>query len=51
MRLNPGVQLNGYDVSAISNRTYYKGFAPDNLISAFRKAGISPFDNTKITPL
>ena len=51
MRLNPGMQLNRYNVSAISSRAYNKGFAPDNLISAFRKAGFSPFDNTKITPL
>jgi len=51
MRLNPGMQLNRYNVAAISSRAYNKGFAPDNLISAFRKAGISPFDNTKFTPL
>ena len=51
MRLNPGMQLNRYNVAAISSRAYNKGFAPDNLISAFRKAGISPFDKTKITPL
>ncbi|WAR16706.1 LOW QUALITY PROTEIN: hypothetical protein MAR_031300 [Mya arenaria] len=48
MRKNPGMQLNRYNVAAISGKAYNKGVAAQNLISSFKKAGIYPMNRSQI---
>ena len=44
LRNNPGMAITRYDIAQIASRAYSKGLSSDNLVSAFRKAGICPFD-------
>ncbi|XP_052778555.1 uncharacterized protein LOC128215995 [Mya arenaria] len=48
MRKNPGMQLNRYNVAAISGKAYNKGVAAQNLISSFKRAGIYPMNRSQI---
>jgi len=48
MHNNPGINITRYDVANLSAKPYVKAFSPENLASAFRKAGIYPFDTSKI---
>ncbi|WAR25274.1 hypothetical protein MAR_010978 [Mya arenaria] len=48
MRKNPGMQLNRYNVAAISGKAYNKGVSPQNLISSFKRAGIYPMNRSQI---
>jgi hypothetical protein len=49
MHSNPGVSVTRYEVARLTSRPYAKSFSPDNIISAFRKSGIYPFDKNIIT--
>ena len=50
MRQNPGISISRYDIAHLTSKPYTKALCPDNLISAFRKVGIFPFNNAAITP-
>ncbi|KAH3696959.1 hypothetical protein DPMN_084441 [Dreissena polymorpha] len=49
MHSNQGVCVTRYEVAKLSSRPYAKSFSPDNIISAFRKSGIYPFDRNIIS--
>ena len=50
LRKISGMQLNRYHIAKLSGKAYDKALTPDNLISSFRKSGISPFDPEKTAP-
>ena len=45
MHANPGVFITRYEVAKLTAGPYTRAFSPENIISAFRKAGICPFNN------
>lgn len=49
MHSNPGVCITKYEIAKLTARPYAKAFSPDNIISAFRKSGIYPFDREMIS--
>ncbi|KAH3730083.1 hypothetical protein DPMN_056062 [Dreissena polymorpha] len=46
---NPMVSITRYEVARLTARPYGRAFSPDNITSAFRKAGIYPFNPDVIT--
>ncbi|KAJ8306526.1 LOW QUALITY PROTEIN: hypothetical protein KUTeg_017071 [Tegillarca granosa] len=51
LRKNPGIQITKYEVGQLSGKAYIKSLTPENLASAFRKAGVYPCDKSVITPV
>ena len=49
LRQNPGTVVNKYAVGEMSSKAYIKAMTPGNLISAFQKAGIYPFNRDVVT--
>ncbi|KAH3733473.1 hypothetical protein DPMN_039901 [Dreissena polymorpha] len=49
MHANSGVSITRYEVARLTARPYGKAFSPNNITSAFRKAGIYPFNPDVIT--
>ena len=49
MKKHPGMNITKYDIAELTSRPYLKALSPDNLISAFRKTGIHPFNSQAIT--
>lgn len=47
---NPGISISRYEVADLTAKPYIKAVCPANVISAFRKSGIYPFDSHAITP-
>ena len=50
LRSNPVRQIIRYDICGLACKAYEKGLSPSNLVAAFRRAGIVPFDRSKISP-
>ena len=50
LRSNPCRQITRYDICCLACKAYEKGLSPSNLVAAFRRAGIVPFDRSKISP-
>ena len=50
MQKHPGLCITKYDIVSLTCSPYLKSLSPQNLISAFRKTGICPFDNKAILP-
>ena len=49
MQDNPGRVVTKYQFSSLFASAWYKATRPDNIISGFRKCGVSPFNSTAIT--
>ena len=49
LRKNPRTVINKYVVGELSSKAYIKAMTPSNLISAFQKAGIYPFNKDAVT--
>ncbi|XP_053408884.1 uncharacterized protein LOC128559893 [Mercenaria mercenaria] len=49
LQKNPGISITKYEVAHLTSRPYLKAFCPENIISAFRKSGIYPFDDRCIS--
>ncbi|XP_053374013.1 uncharacterized protein LOC128546748 [Mercenaria mercenaria] len=47
MHANPGVSITRYEVAKLTNKPFSKAFSPINIISAFKKSGMYPFDSEK----
>ena len=47
---NPGISITKYSIAKLTAKPYVKAFSPENLSSAFKKAGIFPFNSSVITP-
>jgi hypothetical protein len=50
MKLNPGMSITKYNLAELTSKPYIKAMRPENLMSAFRKAGVYPFNCQVITP-
>ena len=48
MKKYPGVNITHYHIAELTNKPYLKALSAENLISAFRRTGIHPFDNKAI---
>jgi hypothetical protein len=48
LKLNPGINITKYDIAQLTSKPYLKALTPENLISAFRRTGIFPFNKTNI---
>ncbi|XP_053392052.1 uncharacterized protein LOC128554769 [Mercenaria mercenaria] len=48
MRRNPGANITKYQIAELTATPYLKALSATNLISAFRRTGIHPFDNKAI---
>ena len=49
MKSNPGLSVTKYEVALLTSTPYLRALSEENLISAFRKTGIHPFNNKVIT--
>ena len=49
LRQNPGTVVNKYAVGEMSSKAYIKAMTPGNLIGAFQKSGIHPFNRETVT--
>ena len=49
-KINPGISITKYAIAKLTAKPYVKAFSPENLSSAFKKAGIYPFNSAVITP-
>ena len=49
MKRNPGLSVTKYEVAHLTSTPYLRALSAENLISAFRKTGIHPFNNKVIT--
>ena len=49
MKRNPGLSVTKYEVAQLTSTPYLRALSAENLISAFRKTGIHPFNNKVIT--
>ena len=49
MKRNPGLSVTKYEVAQLTSTPYLRALSAENLISAFRKTGIHPFNNKDIT--
>ncbi|MEW8548101.1 MAG: hypothetical protein AB2693_31750 [Candidatus Thiodiazotropha sp.] len=49
LKNHPGIAITKYEVAELTSRPYVKALSAENLISAFRKTGIYPFDRSTIT--
>lgn len=43
-----GQIITKYDIAALSGKAYLKSMTPTNIVSAFKKCGISPFDDSVV---
>ena len=50
LQKNPGVSITKYEVAKLTARPYLKAVCPENVVSAFRKLGIYPYNTHTITP-
>lgn len=48
LRSNTGRQITRYDICGLACKTYENGMSPSNLVAAFSRAVIVPFDRWKI---
>ena len=48
LQKNPGINITKNDVAKLTSRPYMRAMSPENLVSAFRRTGIYPFNNTAI---
>ena len=48
LKNHPGIAITKYEVAELTSKPYVKALTAENLISAFRKTGIYPFDNSTI---
>lgn len=48
MRRNPGANITKYHIAELTSKSYLKALSAENLISAFRRTGIHPFNNNAI---
>ena len=44
----PGANITSYQIAELTNKPYLKALSAENLISAFRRTGIHPFNNKAI---
>lgn len=49
MRNNPGISITKYAIAELTSKPYVKAMSPENLSSAFKKAGIYPFNSSVIS--
>ena len=49
-KINPDISITKYATAKLTAKPYVKAFSPENLSSAFKKAGIYPFIRAVITP-
>ena len=49
MRNNPGISVTKYAIAELTSKPYVKAMSPENLTSAFKKAGIYPFNSSVIS--
>ncbi|XP_052268555.1 uncharacterized protein LOC127869937 [Dreissena polymorpha] len=49
MKLNPGLNITKYNIAQLTAKPYLKALSPENLISAFKKTGISPYNKLAIS--
>lgn len=50
MKRNPGISVTRYNVAELTTKPYIKALRPENLMSAFSKADMYPFDSKVIAP-
>ena len=50
LQKNPGVTITKYEVAKLTSKPYLKAVCPENVVSAFRKSGIYPYNSKTITP-
>ena len=48
MKKFPGANITSYQIAELTNKPYLKALSAENLISAFRRTGIHPFNNKAI---
>ena len=48
MKKFPGANITSYQIAALTNKPYLKALSAENLISAFRRTGIYPFNHKAI---
>ncbi|XP_053372948.1 uncharacterized protein LOC123560642 [Mercenaria mercenaria] len=48
MKRNPGMNVTKYQIASLTSKPYLKALSAENLISAFRRTGIHPFDRQAI---
>ena len=48
MKKLPGANITSYQIAELTNKPYLKALSAENLISAFRRTGIHPFNNKAI---
>lgn len=48
MKKYPGANITHYQIAELTNKPYLKALSAENLISAFRRTGIHPFDNKAV---
>ena len=48
MRRNPGANITKYHIAELTSKPYLKALSAENLISAFRRTGIHPFNHSAI---
>ena len=48
MKKFPGANITSYQIAELTNKPYLKALSAENLISAFRRTGIHPFNNNAI---
>ena len=46
---NPGISITRYEIARLTAKPYTRAFTPENISSAFKKAGIYPFNDLEIT--
>ena len=49
MKKFPGANITSYQIAELTNKPYLKALSAENLISAFRRTGIHPFNNKAIS--
>ena len=50
LQKNPGVAITKYEVAKLTAKPYLKAVCPENVVSAFRKSGIYPYNSNTILP-
>lgn len=50
MRANVGRQITRSDICPLACKAYTKAFTPSNIINAFRKTGVVPFNSQVLSP-
>ena len=51
LKKHPGINISKYQIAELTSKPYLKAVSAENLISAFRRTGIHPFNNKAITDL